>query len=180
MSIVKLDDAEHAKRARIHTTLVVRLKPNRVVKARSRLIGDRVAGTVMPYTNAPTVGRSLVRILVAHSSIWGYPIVMCDISQSFLQSATSLESGNFIAIPPACISSDLEVWGGTILTTTPKCTGGGGYGLLRNTPLYGSSHAPLRWCRTIAAMLRRYGYFPHRTDICFSVDVGQNLRLLPA
>ena len=166
ISIVRLDDRERSKRARIHTTLIARLKPNRAIKARLCLRGDRIAGTVMPFASAPTADRSLVKILVSHAALWGFPIVMRDISQAFLQSTTLLDSGKFIAIPPACIRIKENAWKGEILQTASKENGENKYGLLRHKPLYGSSDAPLRWYITIATMMRKYGYFPHRTDIC--------------
>ena len=149
-------------------TLIVRVKPNNQVKARLCVRGDCVGGHQRFFMSSPTADRSLIRILLSVASNLSFDVVICDISQAFLQADVLPIADRFYAIPPPCIKFSPREWGGEILTTPPPAKTISNRYLFRcNRPIYGSTDAPLRWYVTLASRLRKFRYHPHRTDLCF-------------
>ena len=159
-------NSTHARRyPRFHTTLVVRLKGNGIVKSRLCLRGDTMTAKFSNFVSAPTVDRSMIRLLVSTAATYGYRLSMVDITCAFLQSQELSDSDKYIALPPPCIMLNTMPWDGSI-ATKPQEQLGSRFGLLRHRPLYGSKCAPLRWFLTLADLFRKNNYYQHHLDLC--------------
>lgn len=168
LSIVSRSQKQSCPGECVPTTLIVRLKPNGVVKARLCVRGDCMRGSQRQFVSAPTADRCLIRILLSCASSYEFEVLVCDISQAFLQADVLPANERYYLYPPACIELKSDVWGGSILEKPLKASECVYPWLFRcNRPLYGSTDAPLRWYVTLASRLRKYKYHPHRTDLCF-------------
>ena len=88
------------KRKKLPTMLVVRLKPNGVVKARMFARGDCMrGGSFSQFLSAPTGGRALIRVLISLDVQYKYALVSCDISHAFLQADELTEDEKYLATP---------------------------------------------------------------------------------
>ena len=83
LEIVSLDDVLLASIPRYHTTLVVRLKGSGKAKARLCLRGDTVEMRFSNFASAPTVEKSIVRIVISTAATYQWDLVMVGVTRAF-------------------------------------------------------------------------------------------------
>ena len=97
--------------ARIHTTTVCKIKPNKGFKVRMCLRGDMQQGSRVHFAPAPTVGRDFIKLFVSlfvlHPS-WRKCAV--DITKAFAQSDYLAKEDRCLAILPKYFQSRTDNW----------------------------------------------------------------------
>ena len=110
--IVSLSDPKVKNIPRYHTTLAVRLKGNGKMKAMLCLRGDTMGVRFSSFVSAPTVERSMVRLLISMAATHQWYVIMVDVTRAFLQSQKLALIDQYIALPPSCIHLGNTNWNG--------------------------------------------------------------------
>ena len=131
-------------------TLVVRIRPNNRVKARLCLRGDCMRSARSHFLSVPAGDRCLIRYLPPCAINMNYRALMCDISQTFLQSDVLPESDRYYDFRPPRIQLSPTECSGAIRQPPHRQKDAVLRYLFRcNRPIYGPTDAPIRWYVTL-------------------------------
>ena len=100
-TLVKLHDPQTKNITRVHTTMVMNIKPNGQFKSRVCLRGDQISFTAHRFSSAPTVGREFLKIFASiFANQKSLPWLQVDVSKAFAQSQHLRPKDRLLAIPP--------------------------------------------------------------------------------